>query len=101
MNTKEQINTIDAIQYFFKKDKRALKVWLFGAFARNEQREVDIIEIMVELKPPLIKNSFYELLDMAQRLEELLACRVEMIEMNGIADFSRATYQKEKVKIFG
>jgi predicted nucleotidyltransferase len=101
MNTKEQINTIDAIQYFFKKDKRVTKVWLFGAFARNEQCQVEVVEIMVDLKPSLRKNAFFELLDIAQRLEELLELKVEVVEKNKEAEFSNFTYQNESVQIYG
>jgi predicted nucleotidyltransferase len=101
MNTKEQINTIDVIQYFFKKDKRVLRAWLFGAFARNEQSDIRQIELMVELQYALRKNAFFELLDITQRLEELLECRVEVVEKNSEHRFQEAAFQRESVKIFG
>jgi predicted nucleotidyltransferase len=101
MNTKEQINTIDAIQYFFKKDKRVVRAWLLGAFARNEQRPIHQIELVVELQLPLLKNAFYELLDITLRLEELLECKVEIVEKSSEEGFHLANFHKESVKIFG
>ncbi|GAQ94096.1 hypothetical protein TAGGR_1268 [Thermodesulfovibrio aggregans] len=57
-----------------------IKIGIFGSFARDEQKEVSDVDILVEFEKP-IGLKFFELAD---HLEEILGIKVDLFTPNAL-----------------
>lgn len=71
------------------------RLGLFGSYARGEQREDSDVDVLVEVDPS-IGLGFVEL---AERLEELLGTRVELVSTRAIKTRNRKIIEKDLVDV--
>ena len=83
-------------EYF--KSQPVIKAWLFGSFARGEETPVSDVDILVVLdhtKPVGLK--FF---GMWNDLESLLGRDVDLVTEEGLADYARESYNRDKILIY-
>ena len=66
-------------EYF--KGQRVKKAWLFGSFSRNEETETGHIDVLMGLR-------------------HIIGREVDLVEVNGILDFAKATIDRDKILIY-
>jgi len=81
--------------YFTKQPVQ--KAWLFGSFARGEQREDSDIDILVVFDPNvgLLKYSA-----IYTELKELLGREVDLVQEGALKPYAAATVEREKILIY-
>jgi len=91
---------ISSIKSFFKNEPRIITAYLFGSFARGEDKPESDIDIMVEFKPDK-KYSMFDLIDIAHLLEKKVNRKIDLVEKNHLKDFAAETAAKDLIKIYG
>jgi predicted nucleotidyltransferase len=94
MSTKTMTETI--AEYF--KTQPVLKAWLFGSFARGEERpdsDVDILVVLDHSQPVGLK--FF---GMYEDLKELLGRNVDLVTEPSLAPFARKTVERDRQLIY-
>lgn len=93
---KQQLQQIIA-SYFATQP--VLKAWLFGSFARGEQREDSDVDIMILLDSDahvgLIKLS-----GMRLDLQDLLMRDVDLVTEKGLLPFARESAENDKILLY-
>ena len=87
-----QLMTEKIAEYF--KTQPVLKAWLFGSFARGEERadsDVDILIILDHSTP--VGLGFF---GMYEDLKELLGRNVDLVVDRSLASFARKSVDKDK-----
>jgi predicted nucleotidyltransferase len=85
---------------FFKKDGRISRAWLFGSFARNENKAYSDIDLMVSYSEKA-SGTLLDYADIRQKLEILLGCRVDLVEEGYVKSFAKESINRDKVLIYG
>ena len=91
-----QAMTQQIAEYF--KTQPVLKAWLFGSFARGEQRpdsDVDILIILDYSQPVGLK--FF---GMYEDLKEMLGRNVDLVVDRTLASFARESVDRDKILIY-
>ncbi len=70
-------------------------IGLFGSYARNEQREVSDVDILIEIERP-IDLKFFELWD---ELEDLLGCKVDLVREKLLREEIKENILKDVVQV--
>lgn len=80
------------------KDKPVNKVWLFGSYARGEENADSDIDLMIDLdhSQPVGLKFF----GMWNDLESLLGRDVDLVTEEGLADYARESYNRDKILIY-
>lgn len=80
------------------KDKPVNKVWLFGSYARGEENTDSDIDLMIDLdhSQPVGLKFF----GMWNDLESLLGRDVDLVTEEGLADYARESYNRDKILIY-
>ena len=92
-----QAMTEQIAEYF--KTQPVLKAWLFGSFARGEEREDSDLDILVEYD----KNARISLLTISHMMGELernTGRRVDLIEDGCLLPFAVESANRDKVLIY-
>jgi hypothetical protein len=83
-------------EYF--KTQPVLKAWLFGSFARGEQKDGSDVDILVALDhSQVIGMKFF---GMYEDLKELLGRDVDLVTEDSLADFARQSVDNDKILIY-
>ena len=91
---------VGKIKTFLKEDNRINTAYVFGSYARGEEKPDSDIDLMVEFKTD--KNySFFDLLDISFFLEKRIEIKVDIVEKGFIHDFALKTASKDLIKIYG
>jgi predicted nucleotidyltransferase len=94
MNIQFIIQTI--AEYF--KTQPVLKAWLFGSFARGEQKEGSDVDILVMLDHS--QSIGLKFFGMYEDLKELLGRNVDLVTDDALADFARQSVDNDKILIY-
>ena len=86
-----------AIANYFK-TQPVLKAWLFGSFARGEEKPISDVDILVVLdhSQPIGLKFF----GMWNDLEQLLGRSVDLVTEGSLADFARKSVEQDKILIY-
>lgn len=76
-----------------------LKAWLFGSYARGEQREDSDIDIMVVLDSQAHVGLF-KLSGMRLDLQDLLSKEVDLVTEKGLLPFARQSAENDKILLY-
>ena len=98
MTMNPQINQV-IINYF--KDKPVKKVFLFGSYARNEEKDNSDVDILVDIdyqKQPLF--SLFELGGMLEDLKDLLDKEVDLVSEDGLSKYVRPHIEKDRILLY-
>ena len=97
MSTEATTISRQIAEYF--KTQPVVKAWLFGSFARGEQREDSDIDILI--LPDMYQHfSLFTLSGMYEDLKELLGCEVDLITDGGLMPFARESVDRDKILIY-
>jgi predicted nucleotidyltransferase len=91
---------IHSVKVILKNDKRVAAAWLFGSFARGEEKIDSDVDIMVELNNAK-KYSMFDLVDISFKIENKIRRRVDLVEKGYLKDFALETAQNDLIKIYG
>lgn len=84
-------------EYF--KTQPVLKAWLFGSFARDEQREDSDVDIL--FVPDMSQNfSLFTLGGMYMDLKDLLGREVDLVPEGSLLPFAQETAEQDKKLIY-
>ena len=97
MSTETTTISRQIAEYF--KTQPVVKAWLFGSFARGEQREDSDIDILI-LPDKSQHFSLFTLSGMYEDLKELLGCEVDLITDGGLMPFARESADRDKILIY-
>ena len=95
MSTQAMTQTI--ADYF--KTQPVLKAWLFGSFARGEERPDSDVDIMVALDQN-VHVGLFQLSGMHLDLQDLLHTRVDLVTDKGLLPFARESAERDKKLIY-
>ena len=84
-------------EYF--KTQPVLKAWLFGSYARGEQREDSDVDILI-LPDKSQHFSLFTLSEIYEDLKNLLGCEVDLITDGGLMPFARESNDSDKILIY-
>lgn len=76
-----------------------LKAWLFGSYARDEQREDSDIDIMVSLDKDAHVGLF-KLSGMRLDLQDLLMKNVDLVTEKGLLPSARQSAENDKILLY-
>ena len=85
-------------EYF--KGKPVKKAWLFGSFSRNEETETSDIDILVDYDESKEVISLFKMGGMLMDLSHITGRQVDLVEINGITDFAKASIDRDKILIY-
>ena len=97
MSTETATISRQIAEYF--KTQPVVKAWLFGSFARGEQREDSDVDILI-LPDKSQHFSLFTLSGMYEDLKELLGCEVDLITDGGLMPFARESADRDKILIY-
>lgn len=89
---------IEKIRKYFS-DKPISKVYLFGSYARGEERRGSDVDLLVELEPTNNLDLF-DWLRMVYELEKKMKKRVDMVDEIGLSKYVRPFVEKDKILIY-
>ena len=93
-------NIIQTIQKVLEKDGRVSSAWLYGSFARGEEKLNSDVDIIVELNNK--RNfSMFDLLDISFILEQKIKRTVDLVEKGQLKDFAMQASSQDLIKIYG
>ena len=76
-----------------------LKAWLFGSFARGEQKENSDVDIMVVLDKQAHVGLF-KLSGMRLELQDLLMRNVDLVTEKGLLPFARQSAENDRILLY-
>jgi predicted nucleotidyltransferase len=84
---------------YFKEDKRVLKAYLFGSYARNEERPDSDLDVMIEMADDgqLTLKDFAEI---RHDLEKILKKNVDLVEKGYIKPMAWLTVKNDLILIY-
>ena len=85
-------------EYF--KSQPVKKAWLFGSFARNEESPTSDIDILVDYDETHGVVSLFRMGGMLMDLSRIAGRKVDLVEINGIMDFAKASIDRDKILIY-
>jgi predicted nucleotidyltransferase len=91
-----EVMTKKIAEYF--KTQPVLKAWIFGSFARGEERadsDVDILVVLDNSTPVGLK--FF---GMYEDLKELLGRNVDLVVDRSLAPFARKSVDRDKILVY-
>ncbi len=91
---------IYSIKNVLKNDGRVAAAWLFGSYARGEEKIISDVDIMIELNSKK-KYSMFDILDISFLLENKISRKVDIVEKGCLKDFALETASKDLIKIYG
>ncbi len=77
-----------------------LRAWIFGSFARGEEREDSDIDLLVQFDRENAKIGLFRYSAMILDLEKILHREVDLVEEGALLPFAERTANKEKKLIY-
>lgn len=77
-----------------------LKAWVFGSFARGEERPDSDIDLLVTFDHENAKVGLFKYAAMVIDLEKLLGRNVDLVEEGALLPFAERTANKDKIMIY-
>lgn len=90
---------IRKIEEFFQKDERVQRAWIFGSFARGDDKPGSDIDIVVE-ENGTAKFNYFDLADVQYRLEKMLNRKVDIGFFSSLKEQVAANFKREAKVIY-
>ncbi len=91
---------IKVLKDFFRKDGRVLRAWLFGSYARGDERKGSDVDLMVTYSEKAT-GTLLDYADIKYQLELLLNLKVDLVEEGFVTPFAEHTIHRDKILIYG
>lgn len=88
---------IDKIKEYFK-SKPISKAWIFGSFARGEERPDSDVDILIQFLPDTKMG--FAFFGMICDLEELLSRNVDLVVDGSLLPFASESANKDKILVY-
>lgn len=98
--TKSNEDLIADIKSFLKVDNRISAAYLFGSYARGDEKPDSDLDLMVEFKTDK-KYSLFDLQDIAFFLQKKINVKVDIVEKGFIHEFAMLSVTNDLIKIYG
>jgi predicted nucleotidyltransferase/plasmid maintenance system antidote protein VapI len=85
---------------FIKRDGRVSKAWIFGSFARGEDKPESDIDLMVTYSDKA-SGTLLDYADIKHGLETLLNCQIDVVEEGYVRSFAMESINRDKILIYG
>lgn len=85
---------------FFKNDGRISRAWIFGSFARGDERQDSDIDLMVSYSEKAT-GTLLDYADIKYQLEKLLSRSIDLVEEGHVKSFALESVNHDKVLIYG
>ena len=92
---KTQQMTRQIAEYF--RTQPVLKAWLFGSFARGDQRPDSDVDILIQ---PEKTVGLFKLSGMHLDLQDILHINVDLVTVKGLMPFARESANRDKILIY-
>ncbi|MDE7412321.1 MAG: nucleotidyltransferase family protein [Muribaculaceae bacterium] len=89
---------LESLRSFFSKQPVS-KAWLFGSYARGEEREDSDVDILVEFEKDA-KIGLFKHAQIILSLESLLNRKVDLVPAGGVYPFIRENINRDKILIY-
>ncbi len=99
MISKNVRNMIPKIQRYFG-NQPIKKAWLFGSCSRGEETPNSDVDILVEYDRQNSRISLMRIAGIMLGLEDLLHCKVDMVEANCLLPFAQKSAERDKILIY-
>ena len=83
----------------FIEDGRIDKAWIFGSYARQDQKQESDLDIMIKLKDG-VSFSLYDMAEIQHRIEELLEKRVDLVEIESLSPLMLESVNADRIMIY-
>ena len=90
---------IRKMEEFFQKDERVQRAWIFGSFARGDDKPGSDIDIVVE-ENGTAKFNYFDLADVQYRLEKMLNRKVDIGFFSSLKEQVAANFKREAKVIY-
>ena len=77
-----------------------LKAWVFGSYARGEEREDSDIDLLVQFDRKHAKVGLLKYAAIITDLERILDCGVDLVEEGALLPFAEKTADRDKKLIY-
>ena len=91
---------VEIIKSFLQKDGRVSSAWLFGSFARGEQKSKSDVDLMIELNNEK-KYSMFDIIDISFLIEKQIGKKVDIVEKGYLKGFALEHVENDLIKIYG
>lgn len=96
----DRIAMIKIINDFFHSDGRVSKAWLFGSYARGEEKAGSDVDLMISYSEKA-SGTLLDYADITYQLENLLNVKVDLVEEGFIKSYSENNINQDKLLIYG
>jgi predicted nucleotidyltransferase len=98
MNSSAMNQIIPTLQSYFN-TQPVSKAWLFGSYSRGEEKEGSDVDILVSFDKDA-KISLFKYASIICQLEELLQCKVDLVEDGTLLPFAQQSVNEDKILIY-
>jgi len=98
---KSKEGIISLVQSYFlqNKDLPVANVYLFGSYARNEQKLESDVDMMMELEENH-QLDLWDFIGIKHDLEDILELKVDLVTRKNLQDFAKETAERDKILIY-
>ncbi len=75
------------------------KAWLFGSYSRGEEKDGSDVDMLVSFDNDA-KISLFKYASIIYQLEELLQCKVDLVEDGTLLPFAQQSVNEDKILIY-
>ena len=93
-----RVNTVHSLCRIME-DSPVSRAWVFGSFARMEERPDSDIDVLVDFEKD-IKLGLLGFSRLVQRMESAVGRKVDLVEHGALKPFARENVEREKVLIY-
>jgi predicted nucleotidyltransferase len=97
MNKESQISIYQNLLAAFFKDQPVRRAYLFGSFARGENKPGSDLDILVEMEPGI---SLFEFISIQNKLKTVLKVQIDLVSANGLSGKIKPFIDSEKILVY-
>ncbi len=97
MDKSSQISYYQNLLTGFFKDQPVIRAWLFGSFARGDNKPGSDIDILVELNPG---TGLFKFISIQHQLQVTLKMEIDLVSANGLSPKIKPYIDSEKILVY-
>ncbi|MFA5820037.1 MAG: nucleotidyltransferase family protein [Bacteroidales bacterium] len=97
MKKGSQLSLYQNLLAVFFKDQPVRRAYLFGSFARGENKPESDLDILVELEPG---TGLFKFISIQNQLENVLKMQIDLVSANGLSPKIKPYIDSEKILVY-
>lgn len=97
MDKSSQVSYYQNFLAGFFKDQPVIRAWLFGSFARGDNKPGRDIDILVELKTG---TGLFKFISIQNQLQVTLKMKIDLVSANGLSPKIKPYIDSEKILVY-